>query len=50
MDMFSSICRLFCRLGLHNFRVIEATLGFGDAGGVEKVECRRCGAIMSREA
>jgi hypothetical protein len=49
MDIFNFIGRLLCRLGVHNFRVIEATLGFGDAGGVEKVECRRCGAILSRQ-
>ena len=50
MDVFGLIGRLLCRLGFHRFRVIEVTLGFGDAGGVEKVECRRCGVFMSREA
>ncbi len=50
MDVPGFIGRLLCRLGFHGFRVIEATLGFGGAGGVEKVECRRCGVIMTREA
>ncbi len=50
MYLFSLIGRLLCRLGFHNFRIIDVTLGFGAAGGVEKVECRRCGVIMSREA
>ena len=50
MEVPDFIGRLLCRLGFHNFRVIEATLGFGDAGNVEKVECRRCGVFMSREA
>ncbi len=43
------IGRLLCWLGFHDFVVVEATLGFGHAGGVEKVECRRCGIAMSRE-
>ncbi len=50
MDVSSLIGRLLCQLGFHSFRVIDATFGFGDAGGVEKVECRRCGVIMSRKA
>ena len=50
MEVPGFIGRLLCRLGFHSFRVIEATLGFGDAGNVEKVECRRCGVFMSREA
>lgn len=50
VDVPSFIGRLLCRLGFHSFRVIEATLGFGDAGSVEKAECRRCGVIMSRQA
>ena len=50
MDISGIIGRLLCRLGFHSFRVIDVTLGFGGAGGVEKVECRRCGGIMTREA
>jgi hypothetical protein len=50
MDISSFIGCLLCRLGFHNFRVVEVTLGFGNAGSVEKVECRRCGVVMSREA
>jgi len=48
MDLISLIGRLLCRIGIHDFLVIDVTLGFGNAGGVEKVECRRCGAIISR--
>ncbi len=42
--------RLLCWLGFHDFRIINKTFGFGAAGGVEKVQCRRCGVIMTREA
>ena len=43
------IGRLLCWLGFHDFQVISATLGFGYAGDVEKVKCRRCGVAMCRE-
>ncbi len=41
--------RLLCWLGFHDFRVIDRAFEFGDGGGIEKVECRRCGAIMVRQ-
>ena len=50
MDLFDVIGRLLCWLGFHNFRVVDVTLGFGEAGGVEKVECRRCGLVVTRQA
>jgi len=50
LNIPSIIGRLSCRLGFHDFKVVEATLGFGDAGGAQKVKCRRCGVIMSRSA
>ncbi|MDA1090077.1 MAG: hypothetical protein O3A85_07180 [Proteobacteria bacterium] len=49
MDLLGILQELQCRLGFHDFRVIEVTYGFGDAGDVEKVECRRCGTTMVRE-
>ncbi len=49
MDIPGIIGRLLCRLGLHDFKVLEATLGFGEAGGVEKVKCRRCRLIFTRQ-
>ncbi|GMR20616.1 MAG: hypothetical protein BMS9Abin36_1212 [Gammaproteobacteria bacterium] len=39
---------ILCWLGFHDFRVIDKTFGFGAGGGVEKVECRRCGVTMTR--
>ncbi len=49
MKLPDALQDLLCRLGLHDFRVIEVTCGFGDAADVEKVECRRCGVVMVRE-
>lgn len=42
------LTQVLCWLGIHDFRVISETYGFGSGGGVEKVECRRCGATMTR--
>ena len=39
---------LLCRFGFHDFRVIDKKFEFGAGGGIEKVECRRCGTIMTR--
>ncbi|NQV82758.1 MAG: hypothetical protein HQ494_02960 [Rhodospirillales bacterium] len=49
MNLPVTLQRLMCWLGFHNFRVLEVTFGFGEAGDVEKVECRLCGLILSRE-
>ncbi len=50
MSMMPSLLgRLLCWLGFHNFRVIDKTFGFGAGGGIEKVECRRCGVTMTRQ-
>jgi len=42
--------QVLCWLGFHDFQVIERTFGFGDGGGVEKVECRRCGEFRVRSS
>ncbi len=49
MDLPDIVQDLLCKLGFHNFRVIEVTYGFGDACDIEKVECRHCGVLMVRE-
>ena len=48
LGILGFIGRLLCWLGFHDFKVLEVTLGFGDAGGVEKVKCRRCRLIYTR--
>ncbi len=42
------IGRLLCLLGFHDFKIIDATLGFGAAGGTSTVQCRRCGRVVTR--
>ena len=49
MNIPGIIGRLLCRLGFHDFEVIEAILGFGEAGNVEKVKCRRCRLLFTRQ-
>ena len=48
--MSKLIGRLLCALGLHDFHVIEVSMGFGPSGDVAKVECRRCGLVTTRRA
>ena len=42
--------QLLCLLGFHDYHVISGTFGFGGAGNVEKIECRRCGDVTTRQA
>lgn len=47
-DLPPQLGKLLCWLGFHDFRVLDKTFGFGDGGGVEKVECKRCGLVTTR--
>jgi hypothetical protein len=42
--------RIACLVGLHDFRVVEVTFGFGGSDAIEKLECRRCGRTAARRA
>ncbi len=42
------LSRILCVLGLHDFRLIEKMVSFGSGFGVEKLQCRRCGLIITR--
>jgi hypothetical protein len=42
------LTRLLCKLGRHDFRMINKTFEFGTGGGIETVECLRCGITMTR--
>ena len=46
--MTGFLARLLCRLGFHNFGVVDVSFGFGAGGSVETVECRRCGRRTTR--
>lgn len=41
--------RLLCRLGMHDFRLVEVVGGFGQGGPVKKIECRRCGYVATKQ-
>lgn len=45
----SILGRLLCLLGMHDFKVVSRTFGFGGGGAVEQVECRRCGHVTARQ-
>jgi hypothetical protein len=49
MDIDQSLDRIKCWLGIHDFKVLEITFGFGEGGDVEKVECNRCSLIIERK-
>jgi len=40
---------ILCWLNIHDFRVITESFSFG-GGGIETVECRRCGQRRTRMA
>ena len=40
--------RLLCLLGFHDFKGIDATIGFGLAGGTSTVQCQRCERVITR--
>ena len=44
--MAGIVGRLLCLLGFHGLKVIEATFGFGSAGGTSAVQCQRCGRLL----
>ena len=44
----SYVGRLLCWFGWHDYRVIDATFGFGLGANVERVECKQCGRLDSR--
>ena len=51
MENFRSFVeKMLCLLGLHDFEVLSKTFGFGEGDSVEKVECKRCGLIITRRA
>ena len=42
------LARLLCRVGLHDFRIVEVSVGFGDGTGVVTETCQRCGLTVRR--
>ena len=46
--LWKRLGQLLCLVGLHDFRTIDVTYGFGQGGSVAKVQCTRCGHITTR--
>ena len=40
--------RLLCRVGWHDYELIDASFGFDPRGTVENVRCRRCRQVVTR--
>ena len=40
--------RWLCRVGAHEYQVIDASFGFAPGETIERVECRRCGVVTTR--
>jgi len=36
---------LLCLLGIHRYKVIDITFGFGKAGSTQKLKCKVCGIL-----
>ena len=34
---------LLCLLGIHRYKVIDITFGFGKGGSTQKIKCKICG-------
>ena len=37
-----SLSTLLCRLGIHRYKIIDVSFGFGRGGSVKTVECKIC--------
>ncbi len=48
LNMPRILGRLLCVMGLHDFSLVEKIVSFGSEGGVEKVQCTRCGLTITR--
>jgi hypothetical protein len=48
--LVSLLGRLLCMLGFHDYRVLEVMFQFSSGGSNEKIECRRCGVTVTRQA
>ena len=40
---------LLCWIGIHRYKVIDISFGFGPAGSVKTVQCKICGIKKTRK-
>ena len=41
---------LLCWLGIHRYKVIDVTFGFGAGGAIQKIKCKICGIQKIRRS
>ena len=41
--MFFKFAYLLCWLGIHRYKVVDSTYGFGAGGTTKKIKCKICG-------
>ena len=34
---------LLCRIGIHRYKIIDSSFGFGSSGTTKTIECKICG-------
>ena len=44
------LLKILCLFGIHDYQIISSTLGFGSAGGVQRLQCKRCGYTKTKKA
>ena len=37
------ISLLFCWMGIHQYKIIDITYGFGSSDSIKRIECKICG-------
>jgi hypothetical protein len=47
-DLRKVLRGLLCRLGMHDFKAIDFTFGFGVGGNVETLQCQHCGLKVTQ--
>ena len=40
---------LLCWLGIHRYRVIDISFGFGPSGSIKTIQCKICGIKKTRK-
>jgi len=40
---------VLCKLGIHRYRIISSTFGFGSSGSIETIQCKICGIKKIRK-
>ena len=46
--MSAILGRILCFFGVHAYRIVDATFGFGAGGEVTRLQCERCGLTTTR--